>query len=375
MLLDSLRYWASEYHIDGFRFDLASILGRDQQGTPLVNPPLLEQMAFDPILAKCKLIAEAWDAGGLYQVGTFPAYGRWAEWNGKYRDTVRRFLKGDAGQVGEMVQRVMGSPDLYASRGAAASINFVTCHDGFTLRDLVSYTHKQNEANGEHNRDGANENDSWNYGVEGPTDDADINALRLRQMKNALAMLLVSQGVPMMLMGDEVGHSRQGNNNAYCHDNELNWFDWTQVEEQRELFRFLQHGISFRKAHPVLRNRQHLKGADYVGSGYADMSWHGVRAWDPDWSYHSHSLAFLLCGKHARQGEHLDQYVYVVCNMYWELQAFELPELPADLKWHRFADTSVASPEDICPPGEETLLEDQTQYAVHDRTVVILVGK
>ena len=226
LVLDCLRYWVSEYHIDGFRFDLASILGRDPWGAPLTNPPLLEILAFDPILAKCKLIAEAWDAGGLYQVGSFPAYGRWAEWNGKYRDTVRQFLKGD-GNVGEMAQRLQGSPDLYAASGRApaTSINFVTCHDGFTLADLVSYNHKHNEANGENNNDGGDDNESWNCGAEGWTDDPNINALRQRQMRNAIAILLVSQGVPMLLMGDEVGRSQNGNNNTYCHDSELTWLN------------------------------------------------------------------------------------------------------------------------------------------------------
>ncbi|MGE5139898.1 MAG: glycogen debranching protein, partial [Rudaea sp.] len=230
MVIDCLRYWAAEYHVDGFRFDLAAVLGRDPWGAPLPNPPLLESLAFDPILGRCKLIAEAWDAGGLYQVGSFPAYGRWSEWNGKYRDAIRKFLKGDAGMAGEAAQRIAGSPDLYSSRGTAASINFVTCHDGFTLNDLVSYNDKHNLANGENNNDGTNDNYSWNCGVEGPTGDPGINALRKRQMKNAIAMLMVSQGVPMILMGDEVARTQNGNNNNYCHDNETNWLDWTLAQ-------------------------------------------------------------------------------------------------------------------------------------------------
>src|SRR5581483_8092694 len=229
-----------EYHIDGFRFDLAAILGRDAFGAPMANPPLLETLAFDPILAKCNLIAEAWDAGGLYQVGSFPAFGRWAEWNGKYRDSVRRFIKGDEGMVPEIMQRVEGSPDLYggAARGATASINFITAHDGFTLRDLVSYNDKHNEANGENNNDGANDNESWNCGAEGDTDDPGVIELRGRQIRNALAILMVSQGVPMILMGDEVGRTQHGNNNTYCLDNELNWLDWTMVEKSADLLRF-----------------------------------------------------------------------------------------------------------------------------------------
>jgi isoamylase len=375
MVLDCLRYWAAEYHIDGFRFDLASILGRDPWGAPLPNPPLLENLAFDPILAKCKLIAEAWDAGGLYQVGSFPSYGRWAEWNGKYRDTVRKFLKGDMGQVGEMAQRLQGSPDLYWWRGPGASVNFITAHDGFTLADLVSYNQKHNEANGEHNNDGTNDNDSWNCGWEGPTDDPEINALRSRQIKNAVAVLMVSQGVPMILMGDEIGRSQRGNNNAYCHDNELSWMEWTLLKSNADLFRFFKNCIAFRKAHAVLRNRTHLRNQDYVGSGYPDISWHGVRAWQPDWSGASRIFAFMLCGAHANGGQHQDNYIYVVLNMHWETHLFELPELPQRMQWHVFANTIMPPPEDIRKPGSEPLLEDQQQFLVGSRSVVILVGK
>ena len=237
----------------------------------------MESLAFDPILAKCKLIAEAWDAGGLYQVGSFPAYGRWAEWNGKYRDGVRKFLKGEAGMVGDMAQRLAGSPDMYSTRGPTASINFITAHDGFTLNDLVSYNGKHNEANGENNNDGGNDNESWNCGWEGPTDDPGINALRQRQIKNALAMLLVSQGVPMILMGDEVARTQHGNNNAYNHDSELTWFDWGLVAANADLLRFTGKLVAFRHAHHVLRNRWHLSGQDQAGSGYPDISWHGTR--------------------------------------------------------------------------------------------------
>ena len=375
MLIDSLRYWVSEYHIDGFRFDLASILGRDQAGEPLANPPLLESLAYDPILAKCKLIAEAWDAGGLYQVGSFPAYGRWAEWNGQYRDTLRRFLRGEPGQIGRMVQRIVGSPDLYYGRGPAASINFVTCHDGFTLADLVSYDHKHNEANGEQNRDGTDENFSWNCGWEGPTDNPDIVALRQKQMRNAIAILMVSQGVPMILMGDEIGHSKQGNNNPYCHDNELNWLNWEMVQRNPGLFRFMKQCIAFRKTHPVLRNRRHFRNEDYVGSGYMDISWHGIRPWQPDWEYDSRSLAFLLCGKHARGETRSDNYVYVAMNMHWEGHSFELPFLPQELHWHLFVNTAMPSPHDITEPGAEILLSDQRHFFVGERSVIIVIGK
>jgi isoamylase len=377
MVLDCLRYWASEFHIDGFRFDLASILGRDPSGSALSNPPLLEILAFDPILARCKLIAEAWDAGGLYQVGSFPAYGRWAEWNGRYRDAVRRFLKGDLGQVAEMVQRIQGSPDLYArgEQGPAASINFITCHDGFTLADLVSYNSKHNARNGEDSRDGVNENYSWNCGTEGPTDEPAVNALRQRQMKNAITALMVSQGVPMILMGDEVGHSKQGNNNSYCHDGALNWLDWTQQASNVDLFRFFRNCIAFRRAHPVLRNSAYLRNEDYVGSGYADITWHGTRAWEPDWSVGSRTLAFLLCGKHAKGGRDVDDYIYIAMNMYWGDLDFELPPLPENLRWHVFADTSACPPGDICRPGNEPILVDQLHIQVCGRSCVVLVGK
>jgi isoamylase len=372
MVLEALRYWASEYHIDGFRFDLAAILGRDPWGAPLANPPLLETLAFDPVLGKCKLIAEAWDAGGLYQVGSFPAYGRWAEWNGKYRDSIRKFLKGD-GSVGDMAQRIQGSPDLYAGRGPTASINFITCHDGFTLADLVSYNGKHNEANGENNNDGANDNNSWNCGWEGPTDAPEINALRYRQMKNAVAMLMVSQGVPMILMGDEIGRTKGGNNNTYCHDNELNWLDWSLLETNAELFRFFKYCIAFRHAHPVLRNKDHFANHDYVGCGYADISWHGTQTWNADWS--GNTLAFLLSGEHAKGGTSDDNYIYVAMNMHWDALPFGVPRLPDGKNWHVFANTSAPSPEDIWEPGAEPLLEDQHNFLVGGRSVMILVGK
>lgn len=377
MVLDCLRYWASEFHIDGFRFDLASILGRDPSGVPLANPPLLEILAFDPILAKCKLVAEAWDAGGLYQVGSFPAYGRWAEWNGKYRDTVRRFLKSDSGQVGAMAQCIQGSPDLYAwgGRGPTASVNFITCHDGFTLTDQVSYNGKHNEANGESNNDGTNDNHSWNCGWEGSTDDLHINALRKRQIKNSVAMLMVSQGVPMILMGDEIGRSKNGNNNTYCHDNELNWLDWTLLERNADLFRFFKHCITFREAHPVLRGNTHLRNQDYVGSGYADITWHGTQAWSADWSAGNRFLAFMLCGKHARGGTVEDNYIYVAMNMYWETLPVELPQPPNGLRWHVFANTGARPSHEIWEPGTEPVLEDQQHVLAGARSLIILVGK
>jgi len=373
MVLDCLRYWAEEYHIDGFRFDLASILGRDPWGFPLANPPLLETLAFDPILAKCKLIAEAWDAGGLYQVGSFPAYGRWAEWNGKYRDSIRKFIKGD-GNVGEVAQRIQGSPDLYADRGRspATSINFITAHDGFTLADLVSYNHKHNQANGENNNDGSNDNYSWNCGMEGHTDNPAINTLRQRQMRNAIAILMLSQGVPMILMGDEMGRSQNGNNNTYCQDNELSWLDWNLLQSNADLFRFVKSCIEFRKAHPVLRNSHHFQNRDYVGSGYADITWHGTEAWNANWSEGCRTLAFMLCGQHGKQP---DNYIYTAMNMHWQAHLFTIPDLPPGLQWHIFANTGCPSPEDIYQVGNEPLLPDRSQILVGDRSLVILVGK
>jgi len=373
LVIDCLRYWVSEYHIDGFRFDLASILGRAPNGAPLANPPLLESLAYDPVLGKCKLIAEAWDAGGLYQVGSFPAYGRWAEWNGKYRDCIRKFLKGDPGQVGELASRLMGSPDLYSGRGATASVNFITCHDGFSLWDLFSYNAKHNEANGEHNNDGSNDNLSWNCGSEGPTEDPQINALRLRQVKNAFAILMLSQGVPMILMGDEVGHTQRGNNNTYCQDNELTWFDWDKVKDRAELLNFVRQIIAFRHEHVLLRNRDHLDGQVRDGHVPPSVSWHGLRAWQVDWSNESRVLGMLISGQPLKPqgGDH----IYAALNMHWETHSFQLPPLPVERSWHLVANTAMPAGEDIWPCCAEPVLSDQTRVTVADRSVVILVSR
>ena len=329
LVLDCLRYWASEYHIDGFRFDLASILGRDPWGAPLSNPPLLESLAFDPILSSCKLIAEAWDAGGLYQVGTFPAFGRWSEWNGKYRDTARRFLKGDEGQVGELAQRIQGSPDLYQwnGRSQATSINFITCHDGFTLTDLVSYNQKHNEANGEFNRDGGDDNHSWNCGAEGWTDNPDILSLRTKQAMNAVALLMTSRGTPMLLMGDEFGRSQHGNNNAYCIDSPISWVDWTLLNSNRTLFEFTKAVIQFRHQHPCLR----VNRFDHAGSEvFPSCSFHGTTPWSVDWSSESRQLAWLM----SSQGEKKPDTVYVAANSAHYATWFELPQLPEIFEWN-----------------------------------------
>lgn len=377
MILDCLRYWAADYHIDGFRFDLASILGRDQNGAPMHSPPLLETLAFDPILGKCKLIAEAWDAGGLYQVGSFPAWGRWAEWNGKYRDDIRKFVKGEMGMNGAVAQRVQGSPDLYGHqrRGACASVNFITAHDGFTLRDLVSYNWKHNEANGEGGADGCNDNYSWNCGWEGETCDPQVNKLRLKQMKNFAAILLVSQGTPMILAGDEMANTQWGNNNVYCQDNEITWLDWQLLDANKELFNFFKKMVHFRRAHPVLRSSTHFQNRDYVGSGFADITWHGTKAWYADWSANSRCLAFMLCGKHAKGGRVADDSIYVAMNMHWEMHGFELPKLPGSETWHVFANTDAPSPHDIWEPGKEVSLGSQHEFLVGPRSVVILVGR
>lgn len=374
MVLDCLRYWAAEYHIDGFRFDLAAILGRDQNGAPLPNPPLLESLAHDPVLAKCKLIAEAWDAGGLYQVGSFPAYGRWAEWNGKYRDAARRFLKGDEGMVPEIATRIAGSPDLYPDRGPTASVNFITAHDGFTLHDLVSYNDKHNHANGENNQDGANDNESWNCGAEGPSEDLEVLSLRARQMRNALTLLLLSQGVPMLLMGDEVARTQHGNNNTYCHDNDLNWFDWSRLESQADLWRFTRLLTAFRHAHPVLRNRWHHSFSDRLGNGRPDFSWHGERAWQPDWTPASRTLAFMLDGDHARGGLQAGDSLYAAFNTDWQGHHFELPSAGFGRRWHVAFNTSMPAPLDAHEPGSEPSVDADHVFA-GPRSALVLVAK
>jgi glycogen operon protein len=349
---------------------LASILGRAADGTPLANPPLLEALAMDPVLSKTKLIAEAWDAGGLYQVGTFPAYGRWAEWNGKYRDCVRKALKGDAGQIGEFAQRLVGSPDLYPTRGPTASINFVTCHDGFTLADLVSFNVKHNDANGENNSDGSNDNHSWNCGAEGPTADPQVRALRQRQMKNALTILFLSQGVPMLLMGDEVGRSQGGNNNAYCQDGPLNWFDWTQAASHGELHRFCRMLIAFRHQHRVLRRSMHAGWPSESGGGY-DVSWHGTQVGRPDWAGYSRTLAVMF---RTNDGGAPDA-VYAAFNFYWEPLDFELPPPPAGFRWHQFVNTGLAAADEISPPGRELVLEGDGKVTLHGRSIIVLAAR
>ena len=365
LIVDSLRYWVREMHVDGFRFDLASILSRDETGHPLKNPPVLWDIESDPVLAGTKLIAEAWDAAGLYQVGSFIG-DSWKEWNGKFRDDVRGFLKGDNGTVSRMATRLLGSPDLYSwkEREPEQSINFVTCHDGFTLNDLVSYNQKHNEANGEENRDGSNDNLSWNCGVEGPTDDPDIERLRNRQVKNFLTINLLAVGAPMLLMGDEVRRTQRGNNNAYCQDNEVNWFDWSLLAKHPDVHRFVKQLLFFRLRRDAAEE-EGLSLNELLRRG--QMQWHGVKLNQPDWGDHSHSLA---CTVRSIKGRFL---IHLMFNPYWEALEFELPPLgesPAS-GWHRWIDTALDSPDDFCEGASSPLLKG-ANYPVQRRSVVVL---
>jgi glycogen operon protein len=374
LVLDALRYWGGEMGVDGFRFDLASVLSRGRDGSVLADPPLIETIADDPVLADLTLIAEAWDAAGLYQVGTFPAWGRWCEWNGPFRDDVRRFLRGEGGIVPALASRLAGSSDLYQPSGRKPyhSINFVTCHDGFTLADLVSYNSKHNEANGEENRDGTGENFSWNCGVEGPTTDERVLALRRQQARNFLVILFLSQGTPMLLAGDEMGRTQRGNNNAYCHDNELGWVDWRLLDENADLHRFTKLLIAFRKAHPVLRRADFLTGTGSPRSNRPDVSWHGVALGAPDFSPGSRSLAMHLAGEHVPGG---DDDVYVAMNAWVEDLAFELPAPPAGCVWLRVIDTAEASPRDIAEPESEVRIGDAKVAVRAFSTVVLRSGR
>ena len=371
MILDALRYWVAEMRVDGFRFDLASILGRGQQGEVLANPPLLEQIAGDPVLAHTTLIAEAWDAAGLYQVGTFPAWGRWAEWNGKFRDEMRRFVRGEAGLAGRVATRLAGSADLYQTSGRQPchSINLVTCHDGFTLADLGAYERKHNEANGEENRDGSDLNFSLNHGVEGPSDDPEVLAQRGRHTRNLLTLLLVSQGTPMLLGGDEMGRTQGGNNNAYCQDTPLSWVDWRLHERHAGLHRFVCLMIAFRRAHPVLRRGDFLRGAGSTASSRPDVSWHGAEPFRPDWGPRGQAFAMHLAGEHAASP---DCDVFLALNMAAEPRELALPQPPRGQRWLRVVDTSRESPDDIREEGREEPLAPSPHLAVPPRTVVLL---
>ncbi len=375
LILDCLRYWVMEMHVDGFRFDLASVLGRGRNGEVLADPPVLERIAEDPVLAGTKIIAEAWDAAGLYQVGSFPAWGRWAEWNGRFRDDVRKFVRGDFGMVPALATRIAGSSDLYQAGGRAPyhSVNFVTSHDGFTLWDLVSFNGKHNEANGEENRDGADDNWSWNHGVEGPTDDPDVLELRKRQAKNFLVILMVSQGVPMTLAGDEVLRSQGGNNNAYCQDNETSWLDWNLVRKNGEMLRFFRMITLFRRRHPALRRRHFFAGLDHDGDQLPDISWHGVETGRPDWSPSSRALAFLLDGSESFGAEGDDD-IFVVLNAHDAPLTFEVPYFREGFGWRKVVDTARKAPKDILREEKAPFVRG-SRLRVKARSSVILVSK
>ena len=365
MILDSLRYWVSEMHVDGFRFDLASILSRDSSGQCMTTPPVLWDIESDPILAGTKLIAEAWDAAGLYQVGSFIG-DSWMEWNGRFRDDFRSFFRGECGTVSRIAERLLGSPDIYGhkQREAEQSVNFITCHDGFTLNDLVSYNEKHNQSNNDNNQDGANDNRSWNCGVEGPTDDPTIEKLRTRQIKNFLTVTLLSLGMPMILMGDEVRRSQNGNNNNYCHDDESNWFDWSLLESHAGVHRFVKQLLARR----VLRNEEALcqrKSLDQL-IREARKAWHGVKPLQPDWSDCSHSLAFGAEIKKDRLGIHF------ILNGYWETLQFDLPPLQHGAIWQRWIDTALESPDDITDWQAAPAVSGSV-YPVEARSVVVLI--
>ena len=338
-ILDCLRYWVTDYHIDGFRFDEAAILSRDINGAPMTNPPLLETLAHDSILSKTKLIAEAWDAAGLYQVGSFPAPARWAEWNGKFRDCVRHFIKSDYGFLSELLSRMEGSPDMYGSRGARSTINFVTCHDGFTLNDLVSYNEKHNEANGEDGRDGANDNNSWNCGAEGETTNPEINALRNRQIKNAFAILMLSRGIPMFAAGDEFRNTQFGNNNAYCQDSEISWLDWDRLKKYPDTFDFFRKMIAFRRNNPVLTKPHYYNG--YNASGYPEISFHSETPWKLD-AEKALSFAVLYAQPKEDFGTKKDRFIYALFNSHWEEHTFTLPIIPEGFVWKKLLCSSDA---------------------------------
>ena len=368
-IIDCLRHWAIEYRVDGFRFDLASILGRDQNGAPMANPPILESLAFDPVLGKMKLIAEAWDAGGLYQVGSFPAWNRWAEWNGRYRDEIRSFLKGDDGMAGNAITRITGSRDLYSpeSRGHKASVNFMTCHDGFTLYDLYSYNEKHNEKNGWNNTDGDNNGHSWNCGAEGETDDPNVNGLRRRLIKNAFAALLCSRGPAMFFAGDEFCNTQFGNNNAYCQDNIISWLDWSRLEEFKEIHDFVRHMIQFRKEHPILRKMTKPSSCQFP-----EISVHNGTPFNASTDYKTKLIGIMYAGRNEEDTE--DDIVFYCMNAYWEPLVMQLPVLPNGKHWHVDTNTNAEyfDGEDFTAKTE--LLGVNT-IRVPARTTIILVAE
>jgi isoamylase len=367
MLLDCLRFWVADMHVDGLRFDLASVLGRDNLGRVLMDPPVIEMIAEDGVLADTKLIAEPWDAGGLYQVGHFPYGKHWSEWNGQYRDHVRRFWRGDPGMAGALATRLCGSSDLYEAAGRLPhhSINFITCHDGFTLWDLVSYNHKHNEANGENNRDGANDNYSWNCGVEGPTDDPQVLELRNRQVRNLIATLLLSQGVPMLLAGDEILRTQGGNNNAWCQDNEISWVDWGLATKNAAFLRFVKMMMALRKRHPALQRPGFFREGD--------IHWHGVYPNLPDWSPASRTMALVLDGQ--RTGREPDRDFYMAFTSWHEPLPFIVPPSPGNKAWRRVIDTGLASPDDIVELDTGPHVPAEEAYVLAPYSLVVLIAE
>ena len=369
MILECLRYWVTDYRIDGFRFDLATILGRNEDGSPMNNPPLLKQLALDPILGDTKLIAEAWDAGGLYQVGTFPSWNRWAEWNGKYRDCLRNFLKGDLWAAPEAVLRITGSPDLYKSygRGYDSSVNFITCHDGFPLYDLYSYNTKHNEANGWNNTDGSDDNRSWNCGIEGETDDPAVNELRNRLIKNACAVLLCSRGTPMFLAGDEFGNTQFGNNNSYCQANIISWLDWELLTKNQDIYRFFRFMISYRKKHPVIR-----MDLEQSGTGYAPISVHNGAPDRWETNENTRTVGILYTGYNRKRKT--EDIVYLCINAYWEPETIRLPFLPTYCSWYLTVNTAIPRGMDAFYEGNAAPMINDT-FLMKERSVAIFTGR
>jgi isoamylase len=376
LILDCLRYWVMDMHVDGFRFDLGSILGRDGEGHLLENPPIVERIAEDPVLRHTKIIAEAWDAAGAYQVGWFPG-GRWAEWNDRFRDDVRMFWRGETGVVGKLAMRMTGSSDLYLRDGRKPfhSINFITSHDGFTLNDLVSYARKHNRANGEENRDGSEYNLSDNYGVEGPTVDSELDTLRTRQLKNFLATLLLSIGTPMLLGGDEFRRTQQGNNNAYCQDNEVSWYDWTHLRTYADLYRFTRELIDFRKRHPAFSRPEFYAGADSDYNGLPDITWYSADGEEMDWSTAEYFLAMRIDGSRAEiRADRDDNDFYILINSGEEDVRCRIGPAPAGKRWCRKIDTALPSPDDILHSGMSEPIETEESYVAAGRSFVLFVS-
>lgn len=363
MIIECLRYWVINYRIDGFRFDLATILGRNEDGSPMNKPPLLQSLAFDPILGKVKLIAEAWDAGGLYQVGSFPSWNRWSEWNGRYRDEIRGFLKGDSGLAYLASSRITGSTDLYDEvyRGSNASVNFITCHDGFTLYDLYAYNYKHNEANGWNNTDGTNDNFSWNCGEEGETDNPEVNKLRRRMVKNACTVLMMSRGIPMFFAGDEFMNTSFGNNNAYCQDNITSWLDWNLLEKNRDMFEFFKRVIGFRKKNSVIR-----RNGKFCSLGFPPVSTHGILPFENKFDNETRFIGVMFAGRKENETAE-DEIIYMAINTYWEAVTFTLPDVSAKYGWMKVIDTM----------NEESWLEDKKLFIkgneciIGERTVMV----